>query len=121
MTRILLSGVAVMTAASMAVADCPPVTVADPMGVPSGKYPQQYELSEFESLAGCTLSLSENPDIAELNSRIRGNPDLPPLAERLPEEPLVLAPYHSIGKYGGTFNGMSTACQMPHHPEPMTS
>ena len=33
MTRILFSGVAVMTAASMAVADCPPVTVDDPMGV----------------------------------------------------------------------------------------
>ena len=76
MTRILFSTAACITLAGAAVADCPPVTVADTMGVPSGEFPQQYELSEFESLAGCTLSFSENPDIAELNSRIRGNPDL---------------------------------------------
>jgi peptide/nickel transport system substrate-binding protein len=81
------------------------------MGVPPGEYPQQYELSEFESLAGCTLSFSENPDIAELNSRIRGNPDLPPLAERLPEEPLVVAPYDSIGKFGDTLNVLSNATE----------
>lgn len=81
------------------------------MGVPSGKYPQQYELSEFESLAGCTLSFSENPDIAELNGRIRGNPDLPPLADRLPEEPLVVAPYDSIGKYGDTLDVLSNATE----------
>ena len=82
---------------------------------PEGKYPQQYELAEFETLANCKLSFSENPDIAELNSRIRGNPDLPPLSERLPEEPLVMAPYHSIGKYGGTFNGMSNATEAGTH------
>ncbi|MCY3876613.1 MAG: ABC transporter substrate-binding protein [Rhodobacteraceae bacterium] len=111
MTRLPLSVVAVMTAASMAVADCPPVTADDPMGVPQGKYAHQYELSEFETLANCKLSFSENPDIAALNSRIRGNPELPPLSERLPEEPLVMAPYHSIGKYGGTFNGMSNATE----------
>lgn len=36
-----------------ALANCPAVTVADPMGEPAGKYPQQYELAEFEALAGC--------------------------------------------------------------------
>ena len=73
-------------------ADCPPATVAGAMGVAAGKYPQQYELAEFEQLAGCTLTFQENPAIAELNGGIAGNPDLPPLAERLPEEPLVMAP-----------------------------
>ncbi len=111
MMRILFSTAACITLAGAAIADCPPVTVADPMGVPPGEYPQQYELSEFESLAGCTLSFSENPDIAELNSRIRGNPDLPPLAERLPEEPLVVAPYDSIGKFGDTLNVLSNATE----------
>ncbi len=111
MTRILFSTAACIALAGVAIADCPPVTVADPMGVPSGKYPQQYELSEFESLAGCTLSFSENPDIAELNGRIRGNPDLPPLADRLPEEPLVVAPYDSIGKYGDTLDVLSNATE----------
>ena len=111
MTRILFSTAACITLAGAAIADCPPATVADPMGVPTGEFPQQYELSEFESLAGCTLSFSENPDIAELNSRIRGNPDLPPLAERLPEEPLVVAPYDSIGKYGDTLDVLSNATE----------
>ena len=113
MRRILYSGVALvaMTAASYA-AGCPAVTVANPMGVAAGKYPQQYELSEFQKLANCTLEFSENPAIAELNSRIRGNPaELPPVAERLPEEPLVVAPYDEIGKYGGTFDVLSNATE----------
>jgi len=64
-------------------ADCPPITVADMMGVPAGQHPQEYELAEFEELAGCTLTFQENPAIADLNAQIVGNPALPPLAERL--------------------------------------
>ncbi len=92
-------------------ANCPAVTVADAKGVGAGKYPQQYELVEFESLAGCQLTFSENPDIGTLNARIRGNPDLPPLAERLPAEPLIYAPYDSIGQYGGTLDVLSNATE----------
>ena len=94
-----------------ALADCPAVTVADMMSVGAGAFPQQYELSEFEQLANCKLTFSENPDMAALNGRIRGNPDLPSLAERLPEEPLVVAPYDSIGKYGGTLDALSNATE----------
>ncbi len=95
---------------SYSFADCPPATVA---GNPDlvGKYPQQFELSEFQELAGCELTFKENPDIADLNSKIRGNPELPPLAERLPEEPLVIAPYDSIGTYGGTLDVLSNATE----------
>ena len=92
-------------------ADCPPVTVADAMGVAAGKYPQQYELAEFEQLAGCKLTFQENPAIAEMNGRIAGNPDLPPLAERLPEEPLVMPPYDQIGRYGGVLDVLSNATE----------
>ncbi|MCY4470579.1 MAG: hypothetical protein OXC08_17835, partial [Thiotrichales bacterium] len=91
-------------------AACPAVTVAKDMGI-SGKYPQQYELSEFEKAAGCKLAFSQNPDIGKLNSRIRGNPELPPVEQRLPDEPLIVAPYSSIGKYGGTFDMMSNATE----------
>ena len=91
--------------------DCPTVTVVDMMGVGAGKYPQQYELAEFESLANCKLTFQENPAMADLNGRIRGNPELPALAERLPEEPLVVAPYDSIGKYGGTLDALSNATE----------
>ena len=97
--------------AGAAQANCPAVTVADDKGVAAGKYPQQYELSEFESLAGCKLSFSENPDIGALNARIRGNPEMPPLAERMPAEPLVMAPYDSIGQYGGTLDVLSNATE----------
>ena len=33
--------------------------------------------------------------------------DLPPLEDRLPEEPLVVVPYDAIGKYGGRISGAS--------------
>ena len=92
-------------------ADCPAVTVADAMGVAAGDFPQQYELAEFQSLANCTMVFSENPDIGALNGKIRGNPDLPALADRLPAEPLVMAPYDSIGKYGGTLDVLSNATE----------
>lgn len=111
MKKILLSSAAFTALAGAAVAACPAVTVSDPMGVSSGAFIQQYELSEFHSLADCTLAMSENPDIAELNARIRGNPAMPALADRLPTEPLVVAPYDMIGSYGGTFNALSNATE----------
>ncbi len=111
MKQILLAGAALGLLAGSALANCPAVTVADMMSVPAGAFPQQYELSEFESLANCKLTFSENPAAAELNGKIRGNPALPPLAERLPEEPLVVAPYQSIGKYGGTLDALSNATE----------
>jgi len=92
--------------------DCPAATVADMKGVAPGKYPQQFELSEFETNAGCTLTFQGNPDIAKLNAQIRGNPStVPSVEDRLPSEPLVYAPYHSIGKYGGTLDVLSNATE----------
>ncbi|MEZ4733166.1 MAG: ABC transporter substrate-binding protein [Caldilineaceae bacterium] len=91
---------------------CPTVTVADMLGVAAGAFPQQYDLAEFQELAGCELAFSENPAIAELNGRITGNPDsLPTVAERLPAEPLVIAPYDQIGVYGGILDGLSNATE----------
>ena len=104
------AGLSLLTGNALA-GDCPTVTVADAMGVSAGKYPQQYELAEFEQLAGCKLTFQENPSIAEMNGRIAGNSDLPTLAERLPEEPLVTAPYEQIGRYGGVLNVLSNATE----------
>jgi peptide/nickel transport system substrate-binding protein len=65
-------------------------------------------LSEFEKQCNCKLQFKENPSIAALNKRIKGNPaQLPPVATRLPDEPLVIAPYFETGKYGGTLKGLS--------------
>lgn len=110
------AGIVLMTAqfgitGAAVAAGCPAATVKDMKGVAAGMYPQQYNLPEFEKLAGCKMTFKANPDIEKMNKRIRGNPDLPPLAERIPEDALVMAPYHSIGKYGGTFDVMSNATE----------
>jgi peptide/nickel transport system substrate-binding protein len=90
---------------------CPALTIADRMGVAASVFERIYELADYEAAAGCTMTFSENPDIAALNSQITNNPDLPPLEERLPAEPLVVVPYDSIGQYGGVFNALSNATE----------
>ena len=111
MKKILLSGIALMAFPAVAMANCPAVTVNNPMGIAVGDYPQQYELSAFEAAASCEMSFSTNPEIAMLNARIHGNPDLPALAERIPVEPLVVVPYASVGEYGGTLDVLSNATE----------
>ncbi len=49
------------------------------------------------------LAFNENPMFAE---KVKKG-ELPPVEERLPEEPLVLTPYDEIGKYGGTLRGLA--------------
>lgn len=90
------------TQASAQGGGCPAATVANMQGVAAGKNPQQYELAEFESVANCKLTLTGRTkydqrlyDIGFLKG------DLPPVEQRLPEEPLVVVPSESIGKYGG--------------------
>lgn len=108
--NLLLTGVAVCAFAGVAgAADCPPITVADMKGVKAGAFPQQYELSELQAAANCTLSFKSNPKAADLNGKIQGNSGLPPLAQRLPDEPLVVVPYDEIGNYGGVLDGLSNA------------
>jgi len=103
---ILLSGAALAVLGAPAFAACPAVTVADMKGLTSD-YPEQFELAEFEEKGTCRLAFAENPSIADLNKKILGNKDLPALAERLPAEPLVVAPYDKIGHYGGVITGIS--------------
>ena len=90
-------------------ADCSGSTMND--GQQGGKYPQQYELSEYESAAGCHMHFHDNPNIASINATIQGNPSLPSVEDRLPDEPLVVVPYDSIGCYGGTINFLSNATE----------
>ena len=110
--RLSLVGVGLCALATSALAaDCPPITMADMKGVPAGAFPQEYELAEFEKLANCTLTFSENPAVGDFNGRIAGNPSLLPLAERLPAEPLVTVPYSKVGRYGGVFDALSNATE----------
>ena len=111
MKRILLSGVAVLAIPAAAYANCPAISMADMGGVAPGAYPQQFDLMEFQSAAGCTMEFSEHPDIADLNSQIVGNGALAAVADRLPSEPLVVVPYDSVGQYGGVLNVLSNATE----------
>jgi len=81
-------------------------TVDNPMGFKS-KYSQQFELAEYEKQLGYKLIFHENPMFAKQVEEGK----LPPVGQRLPEEPLVVIPYHEIGKYGGTLRGCSRAAQ----------
>ena len=81
----------VWSGSSFAGGHCVGTTMSDAQT--GGKYPQQYELSEYESAAGCTMKFSDNPNIASINATIQGNPgSLPPVEDRLPDEPLVVVP-----------------------------
>jgi len=113
MKRLLLASLAVCALSLPAQAGgCPEITVADMKGVAAGAFPQQYDLAEFEAAAGCKLTFQENPAIGDLNAKIQGNPaSLASVAERLPEEPLVVVPYDSIGVYGGTLDALSNATE----------
>ncbi len=107
---LLLGGVAAATLAGAAHSACPVATVADMQGL-SPAFPQQFELAELQEAASCEMIFAENPEIAEANASILGNPDLPPVAERLPDEPLVVAPYEAVGNYGGVIAGVSRATE----------
>ncbi len=58
------------------------------------------EEAPAEGAAAADTGGKEAPMLAELVAR----GELPPLEERLPAEPLVVEPYESIGKYGGTWH-----------------
>ena len=76
MKRILLASAAIFAFTGVAqAADCPAVTVKDMMGVSAGKYPQQYELSEFQAAAKCKLSFKANPGMAALNGQNQRQPE----------------------------------------------
>ncbi|WP_442578882.1 ABC transporter substrate-binding protein [Mesorhizobium sp. ASY16-5R] len=82
-------------------AACP--TVADPQNL-KGAFPHQVEMDEATA-AGASLTLTENPLFAD---DVKAG-KLKPVAERLPEQPLVVLPYVECGKYGGTIEGTSRA------------
>ena len=57
-----------------------------------------YELKEWEIMHEPIISFKEAPMLAGMVAART----LPPLSERLPQEPLVVRPFEGIGRYGGT-------------------
>ena len=63
-------------------------------------------LSEYEKATGKKIEkFNEAP---MLRTKVAAG-ELPPVEERLPEEPFVVEPLEEIGQYGGTLNGAATA------------
>ncbi len=70
-------------------------------------YANQIELQDFQAQTGTQMSFTGNPLFAD---RVASG-DLPPVQQRLPEQPLVMVPVDAIGKYGGTLKGVSGALE----------
>ena len=104
LVALAAGAVLALTGPSTAVvaAGCP--TVADAQGIQTA-FPQQLELVDFEKQTGAKLAFSESPDIAAQVAAGK----LPPVADRLPAEPLVMLPNVDCGKYGGTLRGLARA------------
>lgn len=107
MSKLLFAGAAALMASNVMAATCPSVSGPDA----GGAFPHLFERAEFETTHGCKMSFSGNPAAEKLNARIAGNPALPAIAQRLPAEPLVIAPYKQIGIYGGVLDGISKATE----------
>ena len=58
-----------------------------------------YNLSDYEQLTGTVIGSYNQSPI--LDARVASG-ELPPVADRMPDEPLVSVPFREIGKYGGT-------------------
>ena len=108
--RLLSASVIALLAATSAhvtnayAAECP--TVADTAGVDHGGL-EQMELAAFEAQTGVSLAFTDNPDLADLV----GRGALPPVAECLPAEPLVVLPYEACGTYGGEMRYLARALE----------
>ena len=62
--------------------------------------PFQYSTpAEYEEATGEEIIGFENPDVSQAG---RGG-KLPPVEERLPDEPVVIVPVEEVGEYGGTW------------------
>ncbi len=61
---------------------------------------EQYNLSDYQELTGIEITeFNEAPMLTELVEA----GELPPVEERLPEDPVVIEPWEEIGQYGGTW------------------
>ena len=100
LSLVLLSFSSAGTALAAA---CP--NVADPQGL-VGAFPHQAEIEDVTK-AGVTLAFKDNPLFAEDVTAGK----LPPVAERLPAQPLVELPYVECGNYGGQLEAVSRSSE----------
>lgn len=102
------SGSAALAPASAAAASARPSSAASAAASAGASGPPKIGSSLIGKLEGPTVitdtaqwpkTFSEAPQLAELVKAGK----LPPVAERIGQDPLVIKPLHEIGKYGGTW------------------
>jgi len=101
---VLLGGLLIFACGHVAYVGAPPPVAADQLPTPTGPYvddptsERSYNLDEFELLTGRKIeAFHEAPMLAE---RVAAK-TLPPVEQRLPDNPLVTVPWERIGRYGG--------------------
>ena len=82
----------------MVVLLCGAISLLAVTPVLAAQYNIAYNLEEYEELTGKKMEYQEAP---MLRTMVAAG-ELPPLEERLPEDPLVVKPAEEIGQYGGT-------------------
>jgi peptide/nickel transport system substrate-binding protein len=108
-TRPAAPTTAVPTSAPKPAGAAPPTSAAQPAtAVPAAKAEPRLGANLIGKLEGPTVvtdvaqvptSFKEAPALAQLVQQGK----LPPVAERIGQDPLVIKPVHEIGKYGGTW------------------
>ena len=103
-----------LAAAAPATAAAAPATAAPAAAAPAagpvlmdtapalGTVPTRMKIFNSPAEAGGIAEFHEAPELTDLVAK----GELPPLAERLPTNPLVVQPEETVGKYGGTLHMM---------------
>ncbi|MBY6163096.1 ABC transporter substrate-binding protein [Mameliella alba] len=99
-----LAAIGLLSSTSALAQTC--ATVTDPLGLRHGGL-EQMELAEFVAQTGRDMTFSDNPELVALT----GRDGLPPVADRLPQEPLVVLPYEACGVYGGQMRYVARALE----------
>lgn len=77
-----------------------------------------YNLADYEAAAGTAIAaFGESPDLA---AQVEAG-ELPPVEERLPENPLVTKTHVAIGEYGGTLRNVSVNIDQDWHMRHLNS
>jgi peptide/nickel transport system substrate-binding protein len=93
---VALTLTSVMAFATGGTEQSTPETTTSTMTAEMGYDTLRYSVAEWEAESGKTLTYKEAPSLAS-------NSALPPVAERVGKEPMVVLPVESIGTYGGTW------------------
>ena len=76
--------------------------------MPVGSWPT---VDDFERVTGKQMPAYKESPILKKEEYYTAM-DLPPVAERLPEQPLVIKPIHEVGKYGGSMRVLSDRAEI---------